>query len=69
MSLLISPNIMTTSLLRRVFPSTKWYFPYDIKFDIKTTSLLKPLLGRPKGGFNIGILLYVQNINYKEHGS
>ena len=58
MSLLRPPNIKTTSLLRLVFPSPKWYFPYDIIFDIKTTSL-RPLLGSPKGGLYIGILLYL----------
>ena len=35
----------------------KMYFSYDIIFDIKTTSLIRPLLGSPKGGLNIGILL------------
>ncbi|MEW8486793.1 MAG: hypothetical protein AB2705_16550, partial [Candidatus Thiodiazotropha sp.] len=52
------PNIKTTSLLRLVFPSPKWYFLYGITFDIKTTSLIRPHLGSPKGGLNIGILLY-----------
>ena len=47
------------SLLRPVFPSPKWYFSYDIIFDIKTTSLIRPLLGSQIGGLNIGILLYI----------
>ena len=50
-------EIKTTSLLRPVFASPKWYVPYDILFYIKTTSLIRPLLGSPKGGLNIGILL------------
>ena len=33
-------------------------FFYDIVFDIKTTSLIRPLLSSPKGGLNIGIFLY-----------
>ena len=52
------PNIKTTSLLRPFFSSPKWYFPYDISF-----SLIRPLLGSPKGGLNIGILLYIKNEN------
>ena len=31
-------QMKTTSLLRPVLASPKWYFPYDIVFDIKTTS-------------------------------
>ena len=57
MSLLRPPNIKTTSLLRPVFPSPKWYLPYDIIFGFKTTSVIRPLLGNPNGGPNIGILL------------
>ena len=57
MSLLRPPNAKTTWLLRPVFSSSKWYFPYNIVFDIKTTSLIRPLLGSPKGGLNIGTLL------------
>ena len=40
-----------------VHPYPKWYFPYDIIFDIKTTSLIRPLLGSPKGDLDIRILL------------
>ena len=58
MSLLRPPNIKTTSLLRPVFVSPKWYFFYHIIFNIKTTSLIRPFLGSPKGGLNIGVLLY-----------
>ena len=50
---------MTISLLRLVFASPKWYLPYDIIFDIKTTSLIKLLLDSPKGGLIIEILLYL----------
>ena len=49
-SLLRPPKIKTTSPLRPVFTSPKWPFPYDIIFDIKITSLIRPLLGSPKGG-------------------
>ena len=58
--LLLRPfEIKTTSLFRLVFASLKWYFPYDIILDNKTASLITPLLGSPKGGLNIGILLYL----------
>ena len=57
-SLLRPPKIKITSLLSPDFASPKWYFPYDIIFDIKTTSLIRPLLGIPKGSRKIGILLY-----------
>ena len=57
MSLLRPPEIKTTSLLRPVFASPKWHFPYDILFNIKTTPLIRALSGSPKGGLNIGILL------------
>ena len=50
MSLLRPPKIKTTSVFRPVFASPKWYFPYDILFDIKTISLISPLLGCQKGG-------------------
>ena len=30
-----------------------------VLFDIKTTPLIRPLFGSPKGGLNIGILLYI----------
>ena len=41
---------------------------YDIIFNINTTSLIRPLLGSPKGGLNIGItgILYLQNSYTKE---
>ena len=58
-SLLRPLEIKTPSLLRLVFASPKWYFPYDIVFDVKTTLLVRPLLGSPKGGLNIGILLHI----------
>ena len=44
-----------------VFASPKWYLPPDTVFDIKTTSLIRPHLGSPKDGLNIGILLYIYN--------
>ena len=54
--LLLRPlKIKTTSLLRPVFTSPKWNFPYNILFDIKTTPPKRPLLGSLKGGLNIGI--------------
>ena len=59
MSLFRPLEIQTTSLFRPVFASPKWYFPYDVVFDIKTTPLIRPLFGSPKGGLNIGILLYI----------
>ena len=37
-----APRIKTSSLLRPVFASPKWYFSYDIRFDIKITSLWRP---------------------------
>ena len=55
MSLLRPLEIKTTSLLRPVFASPKWYFPYDISFDIKTTPLIRSLLGSSKGGLYIWI--------------
>ena len=55
-SLLRPLEIKTTSLLRLVFASPKWYLPHDIVLDIKTTTL-RPLLGSSKGGLNIAILL------------
>ena len=57
MSLLRTLETKTYLLLRPVFASPKWYFPYDIIFDIKNISN-KATLGSPKGGLNIGILLY-----------
>ena len=60
MSLLRPLKIKTTSLVRPVFASPKWYFPYDIVFDIKTISLVGPLLGGPNSGLSIGILLYLK---------
>ena len=61
MSLLRPLEIKTTSLLRPVFASPEWYFPYDISFNIKTTPLIRPLSGSPKGGLYIGVLLYVNS--------
>ena len=49
-SLLGPLQIMITSLLRPVFSRPKWCFPHDIMFDIKTTSLTRPLLDSLKGG-------------------
>ena len=58
--LLLRPTkIKTTSLLRPVFASLKWYFPYDIIFNIKTTSLIRPFW-QSKGGLSNGILLYLE---------
>ena len=57
MSLFRPLEIQTTSLFRPDFASPKWYFPYDVVFDIKTTPLIRLLFGSPKGGLNIGILL------------
>ena len=62
-SLLRTPKIKTTSLLRPVFASPIPYFPYDIISDSKTSSLIRPLLGSLKGGLNIGILLYLELID------
>ena len=64
--LLRPPNIKITSLLGLIFPSPKWYFPYDISciLYIKTISLIRPLLGSLKG--NIGILLYQAQKLYKK---
>ena len=56
-SLLRSLKIKTTSLFRPTFASSKWDFFYNIIFDIKTISLIRPLLSSLKGGLNIGILL------------
>ena len=56
--LLRPPKIKTTSLLSLVFASPKWYFPYDIIFNIRITSLIRPLLGSQKGGLNTGTLPY-----------
>ena len=53
--LLRPPKIKTTSLLCPAFASPKWYFPYDIIFNFKITSLIRPLSGSPKGGLKIGI--------------
>ena len=64
MSLLRLLEIKTTSPIRPVFPSPKWYFPYDIIVDFKITSLIRPLLVTPEGALNIVTLLY--NANYSE---
>ena len=64
MSLLRPVENKTTSLLRLALTSPKWYFPYDYIFDIKTTSLIRPLLGSPIGGLNMGILLYMYVSTY-----
>ena len=65
MSLLRPPDIKITSLLRPVFTSPKWHFPYDNASDIKTISLIRPLLGSRKGGLKIGILLYMNWLSVK----
>ena len=55
---LVRPHeIKTTPPLRQVFAYTRWYFPYDIKFDNKTTPLIRSLLGSLKVGLNKAILL------------
>ena len=75
MSQLRPPKIKTTSVFRPVFASPKWYFPYDILFDIKTTSLISQLLGSQKGGLqgslkadlDIGILLYLKSVKSSQY--
>ena len=61
MSKLRPLEIKTNSLLRLVFSSPKWYFPYDIK----TTSLIRPLLDSLKGGLHISILLYIIKMDHQ----
>ena len=69
MSLLRPLEIKITSLLRPVFANPKWYFPYDVLFDIKTTPLIRPFLGSPKDGLNTGILLYVNTLSNRDENS
>ena len=71
MSLLRPLKIKTTSIFRPVFASPKWNFPYDIIFDIKTTSLMdikttslmRPLLGSPKGSLYAEFTVYSKVVN------
>ena len=56
--LLRSPDIKTTLLLRTPFSSPKLGLPNIFISVIMTTPLIRPLLDSPKGGLNIGILLY-----------
>ena len=56
MSLPRPHNIKTTSL---IVPNA--ILSNDIISDIKTTSLIRPLLGSPKGGLNIEILSRAQH--------
>ena len=57
MPLFRPPNIKTISLLTPVFLNPTGYFLYEIIFDVKATSLIRPLLGSPIGGLDTGIFL------------
>ena len=59
-SLLRPLKIKTPTPFRSAFASPKEHFPYDLIFNIKTTSPIRPLLGSSKGGLNRGLLLQFQ---------
>ena len=65
--LLRPPNIKTSYLLKTLFAKFKLFFPlflHTVYLWLETTFgtdqkwSLRPLLDSPKGGLNIGILLY-----------